>query len=293
MKWKNKFVLCFLSVVLLLMFTVVYAEELDILGKLGPAITVFYVDEFDNDTNVRSSVLSNESEQQTITSSVDLIEYDVVYTVTSVDDVTMLNATFTVTNNEVGNESPLLIAAIYDDGRMVNIQTVQPTINSGATVNETVSIVIPEDKTESYYIKLFAWEGTGSLRPLGKYKTVNDIDSYLREKLLYITASENSEFNIFMNASTVKGGDDTVVHTIEYDTTKMVPVDLCGFTYEKEISATTIENANVVIDSADTTSGIIKYHFLTDSGRNIGINNIIKFKALTSITDAEIKYTIQ
>lgn len=274
------------------MFTVVYAAE-DRFGVSDTSITLFYVDEFENENNARNVVMINDTEEETVTTSVDMIEYDVVYTVTTVDNITSLNALFTVTNNETGTESPLLIAAIYDDGRMVNMQTAQPTISSGATVNEVVSIVVPEDKTESYYIKLFAWEGTGSLRPLGKYKTVKNVDPYLREKLIYITTSENAEFNIFMNASIAKGGDATVVHTIEYDTTKVVPIDLCGFTYESELSATEVENTNVVIDSVDTTSGIIKYHFLTDSGRNTGINNIIKFKALTSITDAEIKYTIQ
>ncbi len=255
MKDKKRIILCCICIVMLLIFTVVYAEE--------------------------------------TASTTDLIEYDVVYTVTTTDNVTTLNATFTVTNSENGTEEPLLIAAIYDDGRLVAMQTAQPGIASGATVNEVVSIVIPEDKSESYYIKLFAWEGTGSLRPLGKYKTVNDIDPYLREKLIYVTATENLEFKIFMNASTVKGGDGAVVHTIEYDTTNVVPIDLCGFTYEKEISATMIENANVVIDSVDTTNGIIKYHFPIISGRNTGINNVVKFKALTSITDTEIKYTIQ
>ena len=292
MKVKNKFILGFLGIILLLMFTVVYAAE-DKFGVSDMSITLFYVDDFENENDARNVVTINETEKETITTSVDMIEYDVVYTVTTVDNITSLSASFTVTNNESGTESPLLVVAIYDDGRMVNMQTAQPTISSGATVSEVVSIVIPEDKTESYYVKLFAWEGTGSLRPLGKYKTVNDIDSYLREKLIYITASDNVEFNIFMNACTVKGGDDTIVHTIEYDTTKVIPTDLCGFTYEKEMSATTIEIANVAIDSVDTTNGIIKYHFLNDSGRNTGINNIIKFKTLTSIIEAEIKYTIQ
>ncbi len=255
MKDRKRLILCCIYIVMLLIFTVVYAEE-----------TV---------------------------STTDLIEYDVVYTVTNTDNVTTLNATFTVTNSENGTEEPLLIAAIYDDGRLVTMETAQPEIASGATINETVSVVIPEDKTETYYIKLFAWEGTVSLRPLGKYKTVNDIDSYLREKLTYITAAENAEFKIFMNASVIKGGDNDVIHTIEYDTTKVVPTDLCGFTYENELSAIEVENTNVVIDSVDTTNGIIKYHFLANSGRNTGIINIIKFKALTTITDAEIKYTIQ
>lgn len=292
MKVKNKFILIFLSITLLLMFTIVYASE-DKFGVSDTSITLFYVDDFENENDARNVVTINETEEETVTTSVDMIEYDVVYTVTTVDNITSLNASFTVTNNETGAESPLLIAAIYDDGRLVNMQTAQPTITSGATVNEAVSITIPNDKTESYYIKLFAWEGTGSLRPLGKYKTVNDIDSYLREKLIYVATTENAEFKIFMNASTVKGGDSDMVHAITYDTTKVVAIDLCGFTYEKELSAVEIPNSNIVIESVDSENGIIKYKFLNDSGRNTGINNIIKFKALTSITDAEIKYTIQ
>lgn len=255
MKDRKRLILCCIYIVTLLIFTVVYAEE-----------------------TVRTT---------------DLIEYDVVYTVTNTDNVTTLNATFTVTNSENGIEEPLLIAAIYDDGRLVTMETAQPEIASGATINETVTVVIPEDKTETYYVKLFAWEGSSSIRPLGKYKTVNDIDSYLREKLIYITSAKNSTFNIFMNATTTKGGDDSMVHTIEYDSTKVVPIDLCAFTYEKEISAVEIPNSNIVIEFVDSENGIIKYRFLNDAGRNSGINNVIKFKALTSITDSEIKYTIQ
>lgn len=239
-----------------------------------------------------TSMVSYAEETTTATTTV-LIEYDVVYTVTTSENVTTLNAVFTVTNNEAESEEPLLIAVIYDDGRLVTMETAQPEIASGTTVNETVSIVIPENKTEAYYIKLFAWESSGSLRPLGEYKTINDIDSYLREKLIYVTVSENAEFKIFMNASTVKGGESDVVHTIEYDTTEVIPTDLCGFTYENELSSVTVQNTNVVIDSVDTTNGVIKYKFLINEGRNTGVNNFIKFKALTSITDAEIKYIIQ
>lgn len=233
------------------------------------------------------------AEETTIASTTDLIEYDVVYTVTTTENITTLSAVFTVTNNESGTEAPLLIAAIYDAGRMVEMQTAQPTISSGATVNETVSVIIPSDKTDSYYIKLFAWEGSSSIRPLGKYKMVNDIDSYLREKLMYVTAAENTEFKIYMNASTVKGENNDAVHTIEYDVSKVSPVDLCGFTYESETTVGTISGTNIVIESVDTTNGIIKYKFTIGAGRNTGINNIIKFKALADITDAEIKYTIQ
>lgn len=233
------------------------------------------------------------TEKTTTATSIDLIEYDIVYTVTTTENITTLSAVFTVTNNETGTEIPLLAAAIYDAGRMVKIETAQPTIASGATINDTVSVVIPSGNTDDYYIKLFAWESSGSLRPLGKYKMVNDIDPYLREKLTYVTAAENTEFKLFMNASTVKGSNEDVVHTIEYDVSKVQPIDLCGFTNEQEMTAATITNTNITIKSVDIINGKIKYKFLNGSGRNTGINNVIEFKALTSITDAEIKYTIQ
>ncbi len=225
--------------------------------------------------------------------AVDLIEYDVVYTVTVAANVTTLNAIFTVTNNENKSEEPLLVAAIYDDGRMIAMQTAQPTISSGATISETVSIVIPEDKSEEYSIKLFAWEGSGSLRPLGKQKVISEIDPYLQEKLVYVTAAESAEFKIFMCAATAAGGDNTGIHMVKYDATKVVPIDLCGFTYEKELSAKTIPNTNIVIEAVDAEGGSITYRFLNDFGRNTGINNVIKFKALSAITDAEIQYTIR
>lgn len=225
--------------------------------------------------------------------TVDLIEYDTVYTVTTANNITSLNAVFTITNNETESKTPLLLLVIYDMGKIVKIQTAEPTIASGATVNETVSVVIPEDKTEKYYVKLYAWEDSDSLKPLGEDKIISDIDPYLREKLIYVNSQENTKFKIFMNASTVKGSNVDAVHTIEYDSTKICPVDLCGFTYEKEHSAMDISNTNILIDFVDAENGIIKYKFLNDSGRNTGINNYIIFKALTSVTDTEIKYTIQ
>jgi len=234
------------------------------------------------------------AETLTTTATNDLITYDVFYTVTTTDNGTILNANFTVTNNESESENALLIAAIYDEeGRMVTMQKTEPTIVSGTTVSETVSVTIPENKNDSYDIRLYAWEGAGSLKPLGKHKMVSDIDPYLREKSILITSTENTEFKVFMNAFTVNGNASDVIHTIEYDTTKMIPTDLCGFTDKKELSATTVQNTNVIIDTVDTTNGIIRYRFSNDSGRNTGTNNIIKFKALTSITDEEIKYTIQ
>ena len=96
-----------------------------------------------------------------------------------------------------------------------------------------------------------------------------------------------------MNTFTAKGESGDILHTIVYDAKKIAPVDLCGFTYERELSSAEISGTGITIVEADLTNGIIVYCFSAEKGRNTGINNIINFKALTSVSDAEIKYTIQ
>lgn len=257
MRYRMKKILQCLCVILILTNMIVYADETD------------------------------------VTSISDLIEYDVIYELETAETTTTLNATFTLTNNENVAKNPLLLVAAYYNGRMIDMQTAQKNITAGTTVNETLSVVIPNNKKEKCYIKLFAWEGTGSLRPLGKYKKVTDFEPYLREKLIYVTSVANAEFKIYMNASLVKGANVDAVHSIEYDASKVSPIDLCGFTHEREVSAMPISNAGITIESVDTTNGIIRYKFLQNAGRNTGINNVVIFKTLTSITESEIKYTIQ
>lgn len=230
---------------------------------------------------------------QVYAQSTNLLEYDTVYTVETNDDITTMNIMFNVHNGESESRQPLLIAVMYNNRRISQIKVCEPSIDAGATVNQEITISIPNYEKENYYVSFFVWENHRNLRPLGEHKTVIDIDSYLREKNIYVTANENLNFKVYMNSSTVKGENDYAVHTIEYDVSKIAPVDLCGFTYDNELAACEILNAGIIIENVDTINGIVKYRFLKDSGRNTGVNNIIEFKTLTSITDAEIRYTIQ
>lgn len=225
--------------------------------------------------------------------SAELIEYDVTYTVSTTDNITKMNITFTIFNGETETQQPFLIAAMYDGGKLIDLKTAEPLITSGIGEDEEISITIPNEKTDDYYVRLMVWESKGSLKPLGDSKTVHDIDPYLREKFLYVTANEDLEFKVFMNSLTVKGENGDAVHIIKYDSTKMEPIDLCGFTYEMELAATEVPSAGIIIENFDTANGVIVYKFLNETGRNTGTNNIIRFKALTTITDAEIEYTIQ
>lgn len=221
------------------------------------------------------------------------IECECNYSITKPDDTITFTANFIVTNGKTTTENPVLIVSLYEYGKMIDMESVQPTINSNGVANETVSVVIPTEKADNCYIKIFAWEAINSLKPIGEVIVVNDVNYYISNKSLYITANENSEFNVYMNMSTVNGATPTDIHTIEYDSTKMQPIDLCGFTYKKELIAGTVVNTNVVIESVDKTKGKIKYRFLNSSGTKTGINNVVKFKALTTISNCEIKYKVQ
>jgi len=304
MKNKTIFLIQCICITFSLMFTIVCAEETvqitnlsELLENYDTSITVFYVDDEDAEEQNRASVMSDSVitnvENQDIETAIDLIEYDVTYTISTTDNTTTMSTIFTVTNNETDIKQPLLMVAMYDNNNMIGIKTAKPEIASGTTITEMVSITIPDAQTDNYCIKIFVWESTGSLRPLGKSKMINDIDPYLREKYIYVTKNENSEFKFYMNALEVKGENNDAIHTIEYDVSKIFPIDLCGFTYEKELLETEIPNTNILIDSVDFENGIIKYKFINNAGRNTGINNMIKFKALTDLTNEEIKYTIQ
>ena len=283
MNCKVKFLLCCLFFLFLNMSIYTYAEDNAALDDLDTAIFI----------NNQGTISTTNEEIQQVTTYVDLIEYDVVYTVTTIDNITSLNASFTITNNEEEIEEPLLIAALYNDNLMVDFQIVKATISPGGTINETVSIIIPENKTEKNYIKLFVWEGIDSLRPIGKSKKINDIDSYFREKVIYITAKENTEFKVFMNAFQTKGEGNDVTHTIHYDPSKIYPEDLCGVTYEKEITKGRVVNTNIIIENVDFQHGELEYKFNLEAGRNTGITNFVKFKTLSEVIDEKLFYTIQ
>ncbi len=238
-----------------------------------------------------NSTRTENAEQALTISTTQLIEYDVAYSIVSNDSLSM-DIEYNVYNGNSENDSVLLIAALYENGRLNDIKTQSLSVNALESNTDNIVLHIPNNH-EDYSVKLMVWEDFGSLRPIGAEKKVTDLDDYTREKYMYITANANAGFNVYMNAATVKGANAYAIHTLKYDSTKITPVDLCGFTYNKELTSGEITNTNITVQNADLSAGKIEYKFNLESGRNTGITNLVKFKALSDLTDEVIIYTIQ
>ena len=247
-------------------------------------------------TEIQNTVDMNATRTETVEqpspiSATQLIEYDITYRIVS-DDSLSMDIDYNVYNGNSENDTVSLIAALYENGRLSDIKTQSLSID--ALDSNTDNILLPlSNNRENYSVKLMVWDGMGTLRPIGNAKQVVDLDDYAREKYMYITSNANVGFNVYMNAATVKGANDDAVHTLKYDSTKITPVDLCGFTYNKELTAGEILNTNITIQNADLSAGKIEYKFNLEAGRNTGITNLVKFKTLCDLTDEVIIYTIQ
>ena len=224
-------------------------------------------------------------------SNTQLIEYDITYSIIS-DSSLSVDIDYNVYNGNSENVIVSLIAALYENGRLSDIKTQSLSVNALDCNTDSILLPLPNNR-ENYSVKLMVWDGMGTLRPIGNAKQVIDLDDYTREKYMYITSNANVEFNVYMNAATVKGANADAVHTLKYDATKITPVDLCGFTYNKELTAGEIANTNITVQNADLFAGKIEYKFNLEAGRNTGIVNLVKFKTLSDVTDETIVYTIQ
>ena len=233
----------------------------------------------------------NTKEQISQIRTTELIEYDVTYSIIS-DGSLSMEIDYNVYNGSSENDTVSLIAALYENGRLSDIEI--QSLNVNASESNTDSIVLPiPNNSEDYSVKLMVLEDLNTLRPIGNAKKVTDLDDYTREKYMYVTSNANMGFNVYMNASTVKGTNIDAIHTLKYDSSKISPVDLCGFTYNKELEAGEITNTNITIQNTDLSTGKIEYKFNLEAGRNTGIMNLVKFKTLSDLTDEVIIYTIQ
>jgi len=223
----------------------------------------------------------------------DDIEYEMNYTIGTINDESVISVSCNITNNSLITKNPVMIIAIYEDGKLLNLKTQAVEVTSGSTESGNIFLEIPEENRNRYAIKLMAWESMNSIRPLGDAKTVNDIDAYLREKYIYFDTTEGEEIKVFMNSTQTIGNNPNAVHTIIYNPEEFEPKDLCGLTYEKELMECEPENTNICIFDFEAENGIIKYKFNSEIGRNTGINNYIKFTALSTNDDCEIQHIIQ
>ncbi len=238
-----------------------------------------------------NSIRTENAEQVLTISTTQLIEYDVTYSIIS-DGSLSMDIDYNVYNGNSENDTVSLIAALYENGRLSDIKTQSLSVNALESYTDNIVLPIPNNH-EDYTVKLMVLDGMSTLRPIGSAKQVADLDDYTREKYMYITSTANVGFNVYMNATTVKGTNTDAVHTLKYDSTKITPVDLCGFTYNKELTSGEITNTNITVQNADLSAGKIEYKFNLESGRNTGITNLVKFKALSDLTDEVIIYTIQ
>lgn len=226
------------------------------------------------------------SVQQGLTDVSD-ITYDVEYTISGDN----MNILYSAENTAAESQTVSLIAALYKNGALQKVISAPLEINDGKSGN--ITMLLPQTEKEKCSVKMMVWESTGKLRPLGAAKTVNDIEPYLREKTTTVLAASGREFNIYLNAENVIGNNSAVEHIIKYNPQHLEPTDLCGFTYEKELAPGKIENTGITIKSVDTQNGEIIFNFDLPEGRNTGINNIVKFKALSDVFGEEIVYEIQ
>lgn len=249
--------------------------------QIKPKLNDFNNIDIDNNT-----VQSNTTE-----SNVGVIEYDVEYEIINNESISM-EIDYNVFNGGSEAENMTLIAALYEDNKLCDVEIKQLNVDTMNSNSENITLQLPNERNR-YSVKLMVWDDIGTMKPLGNVKHIVDLDEYAREKILYITADTDDNFNIFMNSSNAKGGNYQSTHTIEYDATKMIPTDLCGLTYEKELSTTKIQNTNVIINDVDTVLGKIEYKFTFPEGRNTGTQNFVRFKALSELNQEPIIYTIQ
>lgn len=82
-------------------------------------------------------------------------------------------------------------------------------------------IELPSEDREQYCVKAMVWEDMIRLRPVGKIKRVRDIESYLREKTIIVSANAGDIVNLYMNTENAIGDNADVNHTITYNSQKL------------------------------------------------------------------------
>ena len=217
------------------------------------------------------------------------ITYDVTYTVLNEN----MNILYSVNNAMNTPQTVNIISVLYRNGVLQRVISTPLTVNADTVGSGNIAMILPETGKEECSVKMMVWENMSTIRPLGKSKTVKDIEPYLREKTAVISANNGQEFKLYMNSENVIGNNIEADHMIKFNPQKFEVVDLCGFTYEKELASGKIENTEITIKSIDTQNGKIIFNFDLPEGRNTGINNIVKFRALSEVSGEEIIYEIQ
>lgn len=217
------------------------------------------------------------------------ITYDVTYTVVNEN----MNILYSVSNAMNTPQTVNIISVLYKNGVLQHVISTPLTVNADTVGSGNIAMILPETGKEECSVKMMVWESMSTIRPLGESKTVKDIEPYLREKTVVISANNGQEFKLYMNSENVIGNNIEADHIIKFNPHKFEVIDLCGLTYEKELTPGKIDNTGITIQSIDTQNGKIIFNFDLPEGRNTGINNIVKFRALSDVSGEEIIYEIQ
>ena len=213
------------------------------------------------------------------------VQYDITYAVTQ----NKLNITYSVSGNDTA-QSVSIVAALYNGDKLCKMIS-KPAM--GMPNTQSIVFDLPQSQTQNYSVKAFVWDNMQNLKPLGNIKPIKDIEPYLREKTLFVSAKSGESVKIFMSANNAIGNNINAEHTVIYNPQKFTPVDLCLFTYEKELSACNVENTGIVIKHADNQNGTVVFGFNTPDGRNSGINNVMELTALYDVNYEAVIYKIQ
>ena len=223
-----------------------------------------------------------------ITANAEVLDYDISYDMAENN----MNVIYTLHNSDAEPKSAVLLIVLYEDGKMLRFKETATSIPANGTKTETAVLPL-EAGGSSYTVKVMAFENLSNLKPLNEFKFIKDVEPYSRQKQLYINSDFGDEINFYMNSTQTIGNNEEMVHTVIYDVLSLLPVDLCGFTYEKEMTSGEIENTGIIVNKVDLLNGRLEFSFKSPDGRNTGINNFIKFKALRNLIQEDVIYTMQ
>lgn len=222
----------------------------------------------------------------------DIDDFDIDYSYSETNSIPYLDATCAFTNNTGIKQGITFTAALYDDKKLLTMITDSINVNNNYSDEISLSLDL-SNATENSYVKLFVWEGMGTIRPLNITRTITDIISVSYEKVVVITKQSGEEFDIFLSTSGNKSINGKT-HTITYDPTKFQLVDLCSLTEVEETTACIIDK--IGLEFTSVTSGEIRFTVTDNSPMNTKLNaliNAIRFKPLTSVSAEEIKYIVE
>jgi len=261
--------------------------------SLIPADEVFSDDNSDSAPQKSPTKQSGLKSNGFVTTDNDM-EIEISYDFADRDDRKYLDVTFEIGNGNETAKPATCVVALYEGLKFKKL--VQNSTEVSAEDIEMVNLSIDiTDCTDEEYVKIFIWDTFSTMRPLDELRQIEELNPQSSQKTILVSKSNNQIFNFYMYSGDKKNVAGKS-HIISYNPERIQAVDLCGLSYEVELSTGAIENTDIIVDEFNPTIGKIVYKFNYDVQANeriTGINNMIKFKALQALTNEQIDYIIE